>query len=199
MSDAGRHVSLSDRMMQVIPSDARTPEDLLLEAEEPEEAPRRDRSLHPARKLLKKLPPGDVEILRMALGEDATNAAIGKLRRVSKQAISKRLRAAQKRLAWLRGPGGLFTAIDVHRDLLWRMVPEDRRLLCAFWRLRNTRAVSRETGRHVSDVRARLRALVETDLVQLAAAEPERYGRYVKGFRALRIAITGGGSLFQGM
>lgn len=194
----GQHRSLSDRMLQVIPSDARTPEELLIEAEE-QPAPRRTRALHPARRVLKKLPRGDRELLLLTYGHELEQRAIGRSRGVSHQAISKRLSVAQKRLAWLRGPGGLFTADEVHTRLRWYLQPEDVTMLRLFWRLRNMSAVAREVRRNVNAVRTRLREVVDGDLARLAASEPEVFGRFVTGFRALRQLTVGGCSIFRRM
>lgn len=224
----GQHRSLSDRMLQVIPSDARTPEELLIEAEEQpagrhgrrrrfpsrrEVAKKRLSALlvesndglprqwpvAPGRSVLKKLPPKDREILLLTYGHELEQRAVGRSRGVSHQAISKRLQVIQKRVEWLTGPGGLFTAIDVHRDFLWRLPPDDVRLLRAFWRTRKVDAVAREVGRHIKHVRTRIKELVDVVLVRFAIEEPERYGRYLTGFQALRAAIAGGCSIFRGM
>lgn len=195
-----REVSLSDRMLQVLPSAVDSPEDALIRREDEPERPRRGpRPLHPDRKLLKRLPPDDVDILRLAFGHDAASRQVGKLHRISKTAVNKRLISAQRRIAWLRGPGSLFTAIDLNRDTLWRLMPEDRKMLVSFWRLRNTREVAKLMGLCAKTVRLRTKSLVENELVALANEDAERYGKYLRGFRALRCAITAGGSLFLGM
>ncbi len=183
-----------ERALNVIASSVPTPEDELIAREEAEEH-RRDRSGHPDRHLLKRLCPADRELLRMSLGQGLSTWKIGALKRVSHQAVQKRLQAIRRRLAWIKGPGRLFTAIDVWRHLRWRLMPDDTRMLVLYWQRRNTREVARAVRRTVPEVRRRLTELVAVDLMRLTDEDAERYGRFLRGYRLLLAQLAGEGVL----
>ena len=121
--------------------------------------------------------------------------AIAKLAGISKQAVHKRQAAAQKRVAWVAGPGRLFTNADIWRDFRWRLHESDVLMLKLLWGLKNVAEVAGRMGKHRSLVRTRFMALLRVKLPELREEEPERYARYVEGFSALRILMARGGTI----
>ena len=183
-----RHITLSDRMTQVLPSDAgKTAEELLIEREEP---PTPRRTAHPLRRILKKLSPRDRETLLATHGMGLSAPAIAKLAGVSKQAVHKRQAAAQRRVEWIAGPGRLFTNADIWRDFRWRLHDQDVLMLKLLWGLRNFTETATHMGKPNRLVRVRFLALLRVKLPEMRDEEPERYGKYVEGFTALRLAMT---------
>lgn len=200
-----RHVGLSDRLMLVLPSEAASPEDQLAEAEEQAgvsvverakgvrclASPKRAlRSMALERRLLRQLPAKDRETLLLITGAGMSAPNVAAIAGVTKQAVHKRIKAAARRLEWLRGPGALFTGSDLRHDLQWTMPDEDLRALVVLWRARSIRVAARILGIAQTTAQKRYRRLLATTLPAVCAHDAERLGRYVEGFSALRVAMA---------
>lgn len=198
------HAPLSEGLLTVLADSAASPEEQLMAAEEEagvscvERARgqvrramvREGKRAHPERRILKKLTPKDRELLLLEHGHGMDGPTIAKVVGTSKQAVYKRQKTVQKRVAWVVGPGRLFNNADIWRDLRWRLHEQDVLLLKLLWGLRSLSEAAARIGMHRKLVRTRFFALLRCKLPQLADEDPERYGRYVEGFRALRLEMA---------
>lgn len=198
------HKPLSDRLLEVYADGSGNPEALLMAAEEREGISvlekargaqrramvRESRASHPQRRILKRLAPKDRETLLLTHGHGMSAPAIAKVAGVSKQAIHKRQASAQKRADWLAGPGRLFNGRDLRHDLQWRVADQDIRMLWLLWTHKSIQHVASLMPMNHKLVRTRWLALLRVKLPLLTQEDPERYGKYLEGFSALRIAMS---------
>lgn len=194
------HAPMSDKLLDVVAAPG-NPEEALAAAEEQAgisayergrgvrrlAAVRESRCAHPERRVLKRLSTKDREVLLLSTERSAP--AIAAIHGVSKQAIHKRQKSAQKRLDWYAGPGRLFNGQDIHNDFAWRIADDDRKMLKLLWHLRSFPEVARQMKRGHAWVRVRFLALLKVIMPKMAEEEPERFAKYVEGFRALRLLM----------
>lgn len=178
-----RHTALTDRMLAVIPADAETPEDLLIAAEE---------ARAKAKAALRRMPDKDRRTLLLSRGAGLSTRAIAAQEGVSHQAIQKRIKAARLKFSWYAGAGSLFTGIDIRRDFLWRIEPEQTQFLIAFWREKSIVATAAALRASTKRCRELYRVITGQVLPRLVEEDRPRFERYQRGFAALHeVALHG--------
>lgn len=175
-----RHAPMGNRLA-VLADAGDNPEELLLQAEE-------ERAR--ARKALRALPEKDRRTLVQAQGMSQRKVAA--VEGVSHTAIQKRVKAARLKYAWYVGAGALFSGIDIHRDLWWRLPTLETRFLIILWREKSIIAASESLGLPAKRLFEIYRGIMATALPRLVAEDPSRYSKYLRGFAALREAVQHG-------
>jgi hypothetical protein len=182
---------LPDGLMAVTPSDAQTPEALLVAAQEgPETRSLSDVVGHDIGRLdelLDRLPPMEADILELwCMGSPPhSHHEIATVLGFTQANVTYRFTRAIQRLRWLTGPGAAFTADDIRRDL-YVPLGDDAELLALFWGTTSYTHTAQRLGLNGPD-RAKVaigRAM--SRLRGLASRAPDLYDRYHVGLDLAR-------------